>query len=174
MRSWIFGAITLACLTIGGVATACPVGEGGGQVRPQPRPVQNVSFQASELMERASRLENAAASRDQSARAFDQEADQLIVRARALRNQAQLVNVSDRQSIVQIADELTDRAQNDRALASSERAQASELRLEASGLRQRAVQLIRLGNGGGGWKGRAVPSTSVPSTPLPSERGVTL
>ena len=172
MRSWIFGAITLACLTIGGVATACPVGE-GGQVRPQPRPVQNVSFQASELMERASRLENAAASREQSARSLDQEADQLILRARNLRNQAQLVNVSDRSSIMQIADELTDRAQNDRALASSERAQASEFRLEATGLRPRAVQLIRLGNGGGGWKGLA-PTTSVPSTPLPSERGVTL
>jgi hypothetical protein len=40
----------------GPVASACPVG--GDDIRPQ-RPVNNVSFQASEMFERATRMETA-------------------------------------------------------------------------------------------------------------------
>ena len=169
MRNWIFGAITLAWLTLGSAALACPAGgvEGG-----RPRPVQNVSLQASEMIERASRLESVAASHDVQARALEQEADTLGNRARILRNQAALVNVSDRPSILAIADELSSRSMNQRARAADDRAQASELRLQAQALRQRAGVLVR-GSGGGGWRGR---TTALPpqSTPLPSERGVTL
>ena len=171
MRTWICGAITLACLSIVGAASACPVGE--GQVRP-PRPVvQNVSLQASEMLERASRLETVASSHDAQARALEQQANTLSDRARILRNQATFVNVSDRSSILAIADELVMRARNDRTRASEDRAQAAELRREAQTLRQRAVVLVRTGNGnGGGWRVRS--NTRIPqSTPLPSE-GVTL
>jgi hypothetical protein len=173
MRSWIFGAITLTCLTIGGAAIACPTGGEQG-IRPPPRPVQpvqNVSLQASEMMERASRLESAAASREQQARALDQQADTLANRARNLRNQAQFVNASDRSSILDIADELQIRASNDRNQAMDDRNQASQFRVEASSLRSRAIQLVRLG-GGGGWRGKGVPRAT--TTDLPSERGVTL
>ncbi len=161
MRSWIFGAITLACLTVGASALACP--------RPV-RPVQNVSLQASTLIERASMLESTAVSHDQSARAFEQEAETLLSRARALRNQAQFVNVSDRMSILSIADELNDRASRDRMLASSERQEAAGLRVEATSLRRRAAELTRLA-GGGGWRGKRVQA---PSLPLPSESGISL
>ena len=90
MKSGSFGVITLACMMIGGTAAACPVGAGEGS-RPTRPVVQNVSFQASELLERAKRLESAASSRDLQARALEQEADSLSSRARVLRNQAGLV-----------------------------------------------------------------------------------
>jgi hypothetical protein len=176
MRSWIFGAITLACLTIGASAAACPVGEARP---PRPRPIQNVSFQVSEMLERASNLESAAAVREDSARALERQVETFMSRARALRSQAQLVNVSDRRSILEIADELADRAAADRARAARERAQASELRLQAATLRQRAIQLVRLetgtGSGGGGWwKRPPPPRVSVPEMLLPSEAGTNI
>ncbi|MBX3205223.1 MAG: hypothetical protein KF764_09145 [Labilithrix sp.] len=155
-------------MTLGSAALACPIGNGAID-RPV-RPVQNVSFQASEMIERASRLESAAASHDASARALEEEAATLSNRARILRNQANLVNVSDRSSILAIADELSLRAASDRAGAAEDRAQASDLRSQARTLRQRAVTLVRNTNGGGGgWRGKTTQST-----PLPSERGVTL
>ncbi|MDF2695872.1 MAG: hypothetical protein K0S65_4255 [Labilithrix sp.] len=171
MKSWIFGAITLASLTLASVGLACPTGNGEGAVRP-PRPViQPVSLQASEMIERAGRLESAATSREAQARSLEQEADTLAGRARILRNQAGLVNVSDRPSILAIADELLDRAALDRTTAAQERAQASALRVEAQGLRQRALVLVRNGNGGVGGGGWRRPTRDVA---LPSERGVTL
>ena len=172
MRTWICGAITLACLAIGGAASACPVGE--GQVRPRPV-VQNVSLQASEMLERASRLETVASSHEAQARALEQQADTLSDRARILRNQATFVNVSDRPSILAVADELVVRARNDRMRASEDRVQAAELRREAQTLRQRAIVLVRNGNGNGngnGWRVRS-NTRSPQSTPVPSE-GVTL
>ena len=96
MRSWMIGAIMLAGMAVGSTALACPVGPGEG--RPI-RPVQNGSFQASELVERAARLESVASSHEAQARAFEQEADTLSNRARILRNQAGFVNASDRSSI---------------------------------------------------------------------------
>ena len=131
MKSWIFGAITLSWLAFGGAAIACPVGNGEGAIRPTRPVVQNVSLQASEMIERASQLESAASSRDVTARAFEQEADTLSSRARILRNQAGLVNVADRSSILAIADELSLRAASSRTRAAEERAQASDLRIEA-------------------------------------------
>lgn len=163
MRSWIFGAITLACITLGGAAIACP---GGVSVRPT-GPVQDVSLQATEMIERASRLESAASSRDATARALEQEADTLSNRARILRNQAGLVNVSDRPSILAIADDLAFRAASHRTRAADDRAQASELRLQARSLRERAITLVR-GTNNGGWRTRTT------STPLPTSRGVVL
>jgi hypothetical protein len=154
-------------MTFGGAALACPTGNNGEGQRPVRPVVQNVSLQASEMMERASRLESAASSHDQSARALEQEADTLSNRARILRNQAGLVNVSDRTSIMQIADELSIRAANDRSRAADDRAQSSELRLEAQSLRQRAITLVRNNGGGGGWRGRP---TTAPSTPISSDR----
>lgn len=162
-RSCIFVAITLACVTLGGVASACPTGgnvEFSPPPRPKPRPVeglQQASFQveASALFERASALETAATGRDRNALAFEQQADTLANRARILRNQATLVNVSDQGSILDIADELATKAAIDRSRASGERTRASELRMEARSLRDRATQLVRLntGGGGGGWRG---------------------
>ncbi|HVH47192.1 MAG TPA: hypothetical protein VM925_32865 [Labilithrix sp.] len=165
MRSWIACGIVLACTAASAGALACPVGQ---DVRPI-RPVQNVSFQASEMLERAARLESAASSREAQARAFDQEADALSSRARALRNQATLVNVADRGSILEIADELSSRAAVSRARAAEDRAQAAELRIEAQSLRQRAIALVR--GPGGGWRGKPVRS---PTAPLPFDRTVTL
>lgn len=162
----LFGMFAFAVTVAAGpVASACPVG--ADDVRPNPRPVvNNVSFQASELFERATRMETAAASREDDARARDQRADTLMNRARIIRNQASLVSFSDRQSMQAIADELTIRASEERSRASEDRAQASSLRMQARSLRERAVQLVRLenGNGGGGWRGNrrefAKPPTS--------------
>lgn len=175
MKSWFFLAITAGCMAIGTAAAACPTGSNFGDV-PRPRPVQNVSFQASELIDRAARLESAAASREQSARSFEAEAETLANRARILRNQAALVAVADRGSIIDIAEELAVRARTDRQLAAQERAQAAELRIEARSLRDRAVQLVRTGGGGGGGGWRSRPGTPVPptSTPLPAEKTLTL
>ena len=139
----------------GPVALASPVG-GDVDIRPQ-RPVNNVSFQASEMIERATRMETAAASREDSARMRESRADTLMTRARVIRNQAALVSFSDRQSMQEIADELTIRASEERSRAAEDRAQASSLRMQARQLRERAVQLVRLGNGGGGgggWRGK--------------------
>ena len=176
MTKWLFGAITLTCLSIGGAAAACPVGVGQAPVRPRPVVRSDLSStQASEMLERASRLETVAGSHETQARAFEAQADTLSNRARILREQAALVNVSDRSSILEIADELAGRARSERARAAGERAQARELRLEAQNLRQRAVVLVRGGGGsggGGGWRGRDV--RVLPSTPLPAERAVTL
>jgi len=172
MAKWAFVAITLACLSFGSRAVACPVGDGEGAVRP-PRPVvRNVSLEASAMLERASRLESAASSHEARARSLAQEADRLANRARILRDQATFVNVADRSSILAIADELAARAREDRARAAEDRAQASELRLEAQNLRQRALVLVRSGSGGG-WRTRPLPLSNG-SAPLPSERGVTL
>ncbi|MFO0743311.1 MAG: hypothetical protein U0270_45995 [Labilithrix sp.] len=141
---------------------------------PKPRPVQvqQVSFQqeANTLFARASELDSAASTRERNAIAFDTEADTLSARARSLRNQAQLVSfTTDRENILEIADELVERAQIDRSRASAERTRASELRADARNLRERANQLIRIGTGGrdgGPWRG--------PKRPTASSEGVTL
>lgn len=170
---WVFAAITLACvtsLTFAGEALACGTGEFVPQ--PKPRPVQQVSFQqeANTLFARASELDSAASTRERNAIAFDTEADTLSARARSLRNQAQLVSfTTDRENILEIADELVERAQIDRSRASAERTRASELRADARNLRDRANQLIRIGTGGrdgGPWRG--------PKRPTASSEGVTL
>jgi flagellar hook-associated protein FlgK len=159
MKTWIFGALALAMTVSTSAAMACPVGT-NGEVQQRPRPIQNVSFQASELFERAQQLETAASSRDRQAVAFERDAENLANRARILRNQAQNVSSTDRSSILALADELTSRASSSRSQASEERAQASELRVQARSMRERAVQLVRVGNGGGGWRGRPLPPTS--------------
>lgn len=153
--SWIFAAITLACVSLEGSALAC-----GTEFAPPPRPkpVQQVSFQqeANLLFTRANELDSAATTRERNALAFDTEADTLASRARRLRNQAQLVSfTTDRENILEIAEELSERAQVSRSRASAERMRASEMRSEATTLRNRATQLIRFGNGGGGggWRG---------------------
>jgi hypothetical protein len=121
--------------------------------------VQQVSFQqeANLLFARANELDSAASTRERNALAFDTEADTLASRARSLRNQAQLVSfTTDRENILEIADELSERAQVSRSRASAERMRASEMRSEATNLRNRATQLVRFGNGGGGgggWRG---------------------
>ncbi len=168
MKIWVLGAIMAGLVATGGSALACPVGVGRGP-QPKPRPVQNVSFQASELIERAARLEAVASSSEQSARAFEREANALSGRARLLRDQASRVNASDRASVLALADDLSSRAEGDRVRAADERARASELRLEARGLRDRATRLARFGGEGegGGWRRRAVRSTSA----LPAVEG---
>jgi hypothetical protein len=138
-----------------GVAEACPVG--GDGIRPNPRPIQNVSFQASELIERAMRLESEAAAREQSARALAEQAELLQSRARRLREQLVFVNVADRPGLMSAAEELSLRAADDRAEAMRERSEASELRMQARSMRDRAAQLVRINNGnGGGWRKRPV------------------
>lgn len=154
---WVFAAITLACVSLEGSAMACPTNTELAPP-PRPRPVQQVSFQqeANTLFTRANELDSSASTKERNAIAFDSEADTLIGRARSLRNQAQLVSFTDRENILDIADELIERAQVSRSRASSERMRASELRSEAVTLRSRANQLVRLGNGnggGGGWRG---------------------
>lgn len=150
MKSWIFAAVTAMSLAaVPSTALACGVGD--DVVRPAPKPVQNVSLQASEMVERAGRLERAAASHEATAIAFDREADVLVTRARLVKNQAQLVSVSDRPSLLNVADDLLARADANRAQASGERSQAMELRTSARALRERALQLARQ-TGGGGWR----------------------
>jgi hypothetical protein len=170
MRIGIIGAITTFCVafsfTLVGAraALACPTG--GEGIRPQVnvRPIQNVSLQASEMLGRASRIEAVAASHEMSARELERDAQNLLSRAQIVRNQATLVSVADRPSVLNIVDELVDRAESERIQAASERTQASELRATARALRERAAQLVRLnGGGGGGWRNR---------TALPSEASV--
>lgn len=154
MKTWILSGIVVASLVVSAPGLACGVAE--GVRRPvEVRPVQNVSFQVSEMFERASRLENIATSHDSQARAFEQEAELLSNRARVLRNQASLVDIADRGSLLTIADELGARAMTSRSRAGQQRAQASELRLEARTLRQRAIALSG-GGGGGGWRVKRV------------------
>jgi hypothetical protein len=157
MKSWLVGLIAAGLMAMGGSALACPVG--AGEKQPPTRPTQNVSFQASELIERADRLESVATSHEQSAKSLDREATTLANRARLLRRQAGSVSGSDRSGLLAIADELALRAEGDRARAAGDRARASELRVEARGLRDRAIRLVRFGNNGnvvdgGGWRGR--------------------
>jgi hypothetical protein len=157
MKSWIFGALALAITVSTSAVMACPVGS-DNQPPPRPRPVQNVSFQASELFERAQQLETAAATRDRQAIAAERDAETFAGRARILRNQANLVSSVDRSSITALADELTARAASSRSQAAEDRAQAADFRVQARSMRERAVQLVK-GNNGGGWRGR-------PSAPL--------
>jgi hypothetical protein len=160
MKTWIFGALALAITVSTGAAMACPVGNNGEFEAPRRKPVvQNVSFQASELFERAQQLETAASSRERQAVAFERDAETFANRARILRNQAQLVSSTDRSSILALADDLTSRASLSRSQAAEERVQAADLRVQARSMRERAVQLVRVGNGGG-WRGRPVPPTS--------------
>ena len=169
MKTWIFGALALAITVSTSAAMACPVGNNN---EPPKRPiVQNVSFQASELFERAQQLETTASARERQAAAFDREAETLANRARILRNQAALVALSDRSSIFQIADELTARASLSRSQASEERAQAADLRVQAKSMRERAVQLVRLNNNGGGWRGRP-GGVSAPMTKSVAETAI--
>ena len=60
MKTWIFRAVALAMTLSTGAAMACPVGNNGEVPAPAEPVVQNVSFQASELFERAQQLETAA------------------------------------------------------------------------------------------------------------------
>jgi hypothetical protein len=164
MKAWLLGGIVCACLSASGAAFAC-----GSDIEARPiRPVvlqSNVSFQVSELNDRAARLESMATSHDVEARALEQEANTLSNRARVLRNQASLVDFSDRGSIMAIADELASRAMVVRSRANQERTQGAELRMEAQALRQRALVLSR-GNGGGGWHKRPLPLPSETTTSL--------
>jgi len=165
MRTSLFAVITVGLTFMTGIAAACPIGA-NDDFSPPPvkKPVvQNVSFQASQLFERAAAFETAATSRDASAAALDRQAETLAQRARVLRNQASFVPVADRSSVLAVADELSAKAAADRSRASQERAQAAELRVQARALRERAVQLVK-GGSGGGWRGRGVPTPPV-STP---------
>lgn len=164
MKTWMFGALALAMTLATGVASACPTGN-VDPIPQRPRPVNNVSFQATQLFERAQQLETAAASHDRSAAAFERDAETLANRARLLRNQANLTQVSftDRQNLVAVADELSLRASSSRAQAAEERQVASNLHSQARVARERALELVRQGGGvGGGWggRGKAPVSTS--------------
>jgi hypothetical protein len=166
MKPWHSAMFALGLMVVTGSAAACPVGS--DDVRPNPRPVvSNVNLQASEMIERASRLENAASAREESARMKDQRADTLMTRARMIRNQAvNLVSFSDRQNMNSIADELTIRAAEERNQAANDRSEAASFRMQARNLRERALVLVR-GNGGGGWRGRggAVRDFAAPPPP---------
>ncbi len=177
----LFGVAAFGLTLAAGSASACPVGQ-GDDIRPR-RPVapvvNNVSLQASELFERASRLETAAASREESARSREMQADTLANRARMIRNQAVLVGFSDRENMMAVAEELVIRAADMRSRAAEDRAQASELRMQARTLRERAVQLVRLQNGGngngGGWRNkRAVRDFAPPPPSRPTSDGTTV
>lgn len=159
MNNWIFGALALAMTVSTGAALACPVGIGDDRPPVRKPVVQNVSFQASQLFERAQQLETAASSRERQAVALERDAATLANRARVLRNQAKLVSFADRSSIVAIAEELSVRSSISRSQAAEERAQAADFRSQARSMRQRAVRLVKGGNGGGGWRGRPLPST---------------
>ena len=76
MKTWMFGALALAMTLATGVASACPTGN-VDPVPQRPRPVNNVSFQATQLFERAQQLETAAASHERSAAAFERDAETL-------------------------------------------------------------------------------------------------
>ena len=125
----ISAAITMACVTFGGSALACGT-DAEFAPRPRPRPVQQVqqvSFQqeASTLFARATELDSAASTRERNASTFDNEADVLAARARSLRNQAQLVSFStDRESILDIADDGTRSSSARRSIAPGPRPSA--------------------------------------------------
>ena len=159
MKTWVFRLVAVAMSLSTARAIACPVGTTSEQPRRPVQQTQNVSFQASELLERAQALETSASSHEKTATALDREADTLATRARVLRNQAGFVNVADRQSLFSSADELAARAATSRQAASEERTEASDLRSQARTIRERALTLVRNQNGGG-WRGRAVPKTT--------------
>lgn len=167
-------AAFLGILSVGADAWACKIGAwtpgGNPGNRPKPvvqpvQPVQNVSFQASELLERATQLESAAATHSTRARTAEQNAETLSNRSRILRVQATQAGIapSDRADLLALADELLVRAADDRAVAASEQASATRLRLQAQSLRSRAIELVRVtpGGGGGGWRrGTSVPTVA--------------
>lgn len=154
MKQWVFAAATLAITLSTGISAACGVGEA-----PRRPVVHGVSFQVSELVERATALESEATSHEQSAAAFDRQADLLASRVRLLRNQAVLVSTMDRGNLLAVAEELAARMADERQQASEERSQASSLRQQARRIRERAAELVRVN--GGGWRGRPVPKSSV-------------
>ena len=74
---------------------------------------------------------------------------------------------ADRSTIVQAAEDLAARASLSRSQASEERAQAADLRTQARSMRERAVQLVRIGNGnGGGWRGRPNTKSTTAETAI--------
>lgn len=156
MKTWVFRVVAVAMTLSTAQAMACPVGNSD----PPPRRTQNVSFQASELLERAQTLETSASAHERAGAALDKEADTFASRARVLRNQASFVNVADRQNLFASADELAARAASSRQAASDERSEASEQRQQARVIRARVAELTRGQNPGGGWRGRPVPKTS--------------
>lgn len=145
-RTWIFAAITGTWLLSAGATYACGTSTDFTPTTTVRPPA------ADELLVRASELDSAAATRERTAVAFDAEADRLVNRARLLRNQAQLVSLSDRESIVEIAADLIERSSVLRTRAATSRGEAADLRREARTLRDRAAQLAR--NGSGGWRRR--------------------
>jgi len=162
MRTLIFAAVAFAGTLLVGSATACPV---GGNDPPRRPVVQNISFQVSELLERASRMEMAAATRDSNAMNLEWTADTLMNRARILRNQANLVAFNEREDMMAAADELANRAAGERHRAMDMRTAANELRMQA---RQLRLQASRLQGGGGGWRGGRdrVPSSATSDVSL--------
>jgi hypothetical protein len=180
MKGYFFAAIAATAMTISTSAGACPVAGGESSGRPiRPVPTQNVSFQASELVERAAVFESEASSHEASAAGFDREAMTLENRARVLRIQATRVSATtgDRAALLEVAAELGARASADRADAARERNQAAELRVAARALRARAFELVRLGGDGrgGGWRGKTViPPRSEPVPSSGAERSITL
>jgi hypothetical protein len=171
MKTWILGALALALTISGSAARACPIGSNEGDSRREgrrPPVIQPVSFDASELFERAQELETVAGAQERAAVVHDRDAETFANRARILRNQAALVSVADRSSIFAMADELAARAASARSQAFAARAQAAELRLQARAVRERAVQLVRQNNGGGGgWRrGPGRPATTTAETTI--------
>ncbi|MBS2013139.1 MAG: hypothetical protein JST00_09645 [Deltaproteobacteria bacterium] len=167
MKTWMFAALSLVMTLGAGAASACPVGAGNEPIE-RPRPVvTNVSFQASQLFERAQQLETNAASHERSATEAAREAETLTGRARLLRNQASLpqLTLAERQSLLGMADELATRAATAQAQAGEHRRIASDLRAEARIARERGLQLVRTGGGtGGGWGGRGRPKAPTATT----------
>ena len=68
MKTWFIGALAVAMTVATSTVMACPVGN--NQEPPRKPVVQNASFQASELFERAQQLETAASSHERQAVAF--------------------------------------------------------------------------------------------------------
>jgi hypothetical protein len=174
MRRVLFVAATAILMTASSAAFACRPGPGNGNVgfvEDDDVPVNTISFQASQLFQRAQMLESSASSRDAEAGRMDREASQLQGRARLLRNQAAFVADGDRMTLISMSNELLQRAAEKRMNAANERQQAMSLRTQARTMRARAMQLVRVGNGnGGGWRGRnvkAVPRSTGRPAPRP-------
>ncbi|MCA9587671.1 MAG: hypothetical protein KC657_20230 [Myxococcales bacterium] len=175
MRRVLFVAATAILMTVSSAALACRPGPGNGNVGfiddDDVPTVNNISFQASQLFQRAQMLESSASSRDAEANRMDREASQLQGRARLLRNQAAFVADGDRMTLISMSNELLQQAAQKRMNATSERQQAMSLRTQARTMRARAMQLVRVGNGnGGGWRGRnvkVVPRTVRPAPKVP-------
>src|SRR5262249_17394791 len=136
MRTILTLLVASVGLTLSYPVFAC----GDAEVRIQPRQISFVD-QAAALRAQADRMEGRASADDRTADSLSREGEQLLVRARALRQQALGSLEFDQPGLIARAEALASQAAASLSQASRMREEARELRMQARTLRERAIQI---------------------------------